>query len=224
MQMSSAAFVFGQGAAGPVSTLTYSNIIKTAPCSVGSFAIGTTAQVFSERDFCLKGKERKPCLFICLRAYLSRSCLTTGQHAYKLCVCMYVCLSYTHLPENNSVSVQWIKIIHPENGQRAGKPIREAEQLQITHLQLVTFKPVTFLLANMYACAFWFFCYTCMISKAMPPSRLTWMMCAVEFLSSVPTKKLIRTFLPYLEVSCAIAVSAVQAAPGQMKGALSLIW
>lgn len=48
MQMSSAAFVFGQGAAGPVSTLTYSNIIKTAPCSVGSFAIGTTAQVFSE--------------------------------------------------------------------------------------------------------------------------------------------------------------------------------
>lgn len=111
MQMSSAAFVFGQGAAGPVSTLTYSNIIKTAPCSVGSFAIGTTAQVFSERDFCLKGKERKPCLFICLRAYLSRSCLTTGQHAYKLCVCMYVCLSYTHLPENNSVSVQLIKII-----------------------------------------------------------------------------------------------------------------
>lgn len=48
------------------------------------------------------------------------------------------------------------------------------------------------------------------------------MICAVEFLSSVPTKKLIRTFFPYLELSCAIAVSAVQAVPKQMKGIVSL--
>lgn len=48
------------------------------------------------------------------------------------------------------------------------------------------------------------------------------MICAEEFLSSVPTKKLIRTFFPYLAFSRAIAVSAVQEVPKQMKGILSL--
>lgn len=47
---------------------------------------------------------------------------------------------------------------------------------------------------------------------------LTWIIWWVEFLSSVPTKKLMRTFFPYLEFSCAIAFSAVQEVPKGTEG------
>lgn len=46
---------------------------------------------------------------------------------------------------------------------------------------------------------------------------LTWIICWVEFLSSVPTKKLMRTFFPYLEFSCAMDFSAVQEVPKVQK-------
>ena len=50
------------------------------------------------------------------------------------------------------------------------------------------------------------------------PYKLTWIIWFVEFLSSVPTKKLIMTFFPYLEFGCAIDFSAVQEEPEEMKG------
>lgn len=43
--------------------------------------------------------------------------------------------------------------------------------------------------------------------------KLTWSMCCVEFLSSVPTNRLMMTLFPYWEFSCAIDFSAVQSIP-----------
>lgn len=54
------------------------------------------------------------------------------------------------------------------------------------------------------------------------PHKLTWITWFTEFLSSVPTNKLIRTFFPYLEFSCAIAFSAVQEAPKAIKDKIYL--
>lgn len=103
---------------------------KNSPLPCRLFCHWDHSPGFQWEGFLPQGQGKEAMLIFCLHAYLSRSCLTSGQRAYELCVCIYVCLSCAHLPENNSVPVQWIKIINPENGHCTAKLVREAEQLQ----------------------------------------------------------------------------------------------
>lgn len=73
--------------AGPVTTLASEYLVKTQPPSLWALC---HSQVFSDRAFCRNYMEGKSCLLISLHAYLSRSCLSSVQCTYKLCVYLYM--------------------------------------------------------------------------------------------------------------------------------------